>query len=156
MPSPLTALAPDTAAPDIDADATQPASFDSTSPAARTTRVLLIDPDRNARLYLRAKLASAQFFEVDEAATGAEALGLVKQCSYRLAVLDLEQADTGSWKLLRQLRESGKVSQILMTGTRFSPLDRVRAWFADVSATLVKPLHPAKFMRELEKIRRRK
>ncbi|MDO9400879.1 MAG: response regulator [Polaromonas sp.] len=136
-------------------DSTAPAALEDGHAAASLLRVLLIDPDRDARLYLRAKLAAARLYDVDEAATGADALALLTHGAYKLVLLDLEQADMGIWKLLRHLRQSGRVSQTILTGARFSPLDRLRAWFGDVSMTMVKPLHPARLMRELEKVRRR-
>lgn len=135
-----------------DAD-TAPAPLDAPlSPSPDSdSRVLVIDPDRDARLYLRAKMASVGLMQVDEATTGAEAMHLLRFHVYRLVVLDLELADVNSWKLVRQLNESTPpIRHVILTGASLSKLDAVRGWFSNARGSLAKPLDPVRLRRLLK------
>lgn len=129
---------------DIDSNAaTEPAPPDLRPPEPGAFAVLVADADSNARLYLRAKLASEGLMQVDEASTGAEALHLLETRCYKLIILDLDFRDTDSWQLVRQVGESRPaVDFLLLTGSHVSRLDGVRGWFAGARACMRKPLHP--------------
>lgn len=135
-----------------DADtAPTPLEAPPSPPPDSDNRVLVIDPDRDARLYLRAKMASVGLMQVDEATTGAEALHLLRFHVYRLVVLDLELADVNSWKLVRQLNESTPpVRHVILTGASLSKLDAVRGWFSNARGSLAKPLDPVRLRRLLK------
>jgi hypothetical protein len=63
---------------DVDSEApTAPSPLDTLQPEAEQARVLVVDADLGARLYLRARLSMAKLTQVDEAATGVEALKLM-------------------------------------------------------------------------------
>ena len=71
---------------------TQPSVLQWLEPEPEHMQALVIDPDRESRFYLRAKLAMAGLFLADEAANGAEALYLLKTRRYRVVILDLDNA----------------------------------------------------------------
>lgn len=132
--------------PDVDAQAsTEPTPLEPAPPAGERGPVLVVDADRDARLYLRARLAVAGRPQVDEAASAAEALQLINTRLYRLVILSLDLPDMDGWKLVEQVKASRPViHELLLTGSRISPVDTVRAWFAGARACLRKPLDPRK------------
>lgn len=116
--------------------------------------VLVVDADDNARLYLRAKLASAGLLRVDEAGTSAQALQLLDTRCYKLVILDLDLPDSNSWELVKQIRAARPaVDCLLLTGSHVSWLDGMRGWLAGARACQRKPLHPGKLKLLLGEVR---
>lgn len=112
---------------------------------AARPNVLVIDADPEARFYLRAKLATAGLPQVDEAATGAEALLRLHTRVYKVVLLDLDLPDFASWQLLKQIGSSRPAMKVLiLTGSKVSRLDALRGWFAGARGSLRKPLDPVK------------
>lgn len=137
-----------------DAEAiTAPAPLQPAAATPAETRVLLIDAERDARLYLRAKFSMAGLAWIDEAETGAQALELLHTNAYGLVLVDLGLGDVNSWTLIREIRASRPATaRLIVTGAGLTPLDAVRAWFAGAKGALAKPLHPGKLKRLLEKL----
>ena len=132
--------------------ATAPASLEL-PPGSEPVYALVVDADRDARLYLRAKLATAGLMQVDEAASGAQALQRLTTRRYRLVILDLELPDMDSWQLVRQVDESRPaVDCLILTGSRVSWFDGVRGWFGGARGCLRKPLHPGKLKQLLRNV----
>jgi CheY-like chemotaxis protein len=125
-----------TAPSPLDAPATQP---------PEQAQVLVVDADRDARLYLRARLAMAGMLLVDEAATGTEALKLMDTRLYKLVILDMDLPDMERWEMVKRVGATQPpVEFLILTGNNLSPLDAVRGWFAGARGSLSKPLHPGK------------
>jgi CheY-like chemotaxis protein len=147
----LDLLSESTALLDLDLD------FDSEAPTAPSplegppteppeqAQVLVVDADRDARLYLRARLAMAGMLLVDEAATGTEALKLMDTRLYKLVILDMDLPDMERWEMVKRVAATQPpVEFLILTGNSLSPLDAVRGWFAGARGSLSKPLHPGK------------
>jgi CheY-like chemotaxis protein len=147
----LDLLSESTALLDLDLD------FDSEAPTApapleapateppEQAQVLVVDADRDARLYLRARLAMAGMLLVDEAATGTEALKLMDTRLYKLVILDMDLPDVERWEMVKRVGATQPpVEFLILTGSKLSPLDAVRGWFAGARGSLSKPLHPGK------------
>jgi CheY-like chemotaxis protein len=147
----LDLLSESTALLDLDLD------FDSEAPTApsplegppteppQQAQVLVVDADRDARLYLRARLAMAGMLLVDEAATGTEALKLMDTRLYKLVILDMDLPDMERWEMVKRVGATQPpVEFLILTGKQLSPLDAVRGWFAGARGSLSKPLHPGK------------
>lgn len=112
---------------------------------ASTRRVLVVDAARDARLYLRAKLAAAGLYEVDEAASGAEALVLLDHHHYHLVTVDLGLTDMDSWQLVKRVDSTRPaIAHLVVTGA--DPVWRrgLQARFAGAQVYLPKPLDPEK------------
>ncbi len=143
---------------DVDSEAvTAPAPLESPEPLEPSEPdplpVLVVDADPAARLYLRAKLAMAELMQIDEAATGAEALQRLRTRRYALVILDLGLPDMDSWLLVKQVGEvRPAVGFLILTGSRVSWLDGVRGWFAGARGCLRKPLHPGKLKQLLRNV----
>ena len=141
--------APNRVGPDVAIDfgpPTEPQPLDAGgSDEAREgrNRILLIDTDRAARLYWRAKLASAGHLLVDDAPTGEVALQLVRAGIYTLVILDVDLTDVNSWVLLKVLKEATpSITQFIVTGASLTLRDTLRAWFSGARGSLRKPLDP--------------
>jgi CheY-like chemotaxis protein len=142
---------------DLDFDSTAdtaPAPLEAGAPEPEHAQVLVVDADRDARLYLRARLAMAGMLQVDEAATGAEALKLIDSRLYKLVVLDMDLPDVDRWDMVKRVGASRPAIEFLiLTASRLSQADVVRGWFAGARGSLGKPLHPGKLKRLLRSTR---
>ena len=108
-------------------------------------QALIVSPDRDVRLYLRARLALARVTLADEAETAASALDLARDKQYDVAVVDCGVQDLTAWSLLRQLRKGRRpVAHVALTKQRRSLAEHVRAWFGGAEALLDQPPHPAR------------
>jgi CheY-like chemotaxis protein len=125
-------------------------------PAAQLgKRALVLDTDREARLYFRAKLASAGIYAVDEVTNAQQALEKLKSDYYDLAIIDmpLPTTDMNVWDLVADIAAvKPKAPQVVLVSTSRSFMTRFRAWRSGVKALLAKPPHPGKFQSLLQKI----
>ena len=151
-------LQPESSSLDLDLDfdsqaPTAPAPLEAPEPLPERPQVLVVDADRDARLYLRARLAMAGFVKIDEATTGTEALKLIDTHLYKLVILDLELPDMEPWEMVKRVEASRPaIAYLILTGSRISPLDTVRGWFGGARGSLRKPLHPGKLKRLLRSV----
>lgn len=133
---------PDDHASDADTT-TEPAPLEAQAPAQPGERVLVVDANLAARLYVRAKLANAGLLFVDEAATGAEAQAFMAAHTYVLAMVDVGIADTDGWALAgKAVRHLGGSGHVVVMRDKLGFLDKWRAYFAGAHRALAKPLHP--------------
>lgn len=131
------------------------ALFDSSGrgPLVRK-RVLIVDDDLTARLYLKAKLSLLEpVVDVDEAATGDEAMQMVRTFIYDGVLLDINMPGTDGYAVCRAIKRpsskspsssSGRVPKVVIITSRDGMVDRVRGSLAGADAYLRKPPHPAK------------
>jgi len=137
----------DTQPPDADGPATLPPD----EPPRR--RALIVNTDRDERLYMRAKLALAELCEADEAESAAQALELARDNKYVVAVVDFNLPDGDGWKLFKELAAGPRpVDKVIITKASPSIRERMRAWFAGVAGFFEKPPHPAKLHEALLKV----
>ena len=134
---------------------TQPSVLQWLEPEPEHMQALVIDPDRESRFYLRAKLAMAGLFLADEAANGAEALYLLKTRRYRVVILDLDLPDMNGWSLAAKVRLGGKIAlteSLVLTRRKLSWLDEIRARRTGANHWLRKPLHPIELAQVLQQV----
>ena len=118
-------------------------------------RVLIANADRDERLYLRAKLALVHLTQADEAETGAQALELTRANQYDVALVDFALPDVEGWAFLKELRQSQPaIGHVIITKSRPSLIERLRAWLGGADGLLDKPPHPGKLQGLLEKYQR--
>ena len=116
-------------------------------------RALIVCADPDVRLYLRAKLALADLTQADEAETGAYALELLRYNAYAVAVVDFALPDVDGWALLKQLGECRPpIPHVIITKSRPTFGERVRAWFAGAEGVFERPPHPGKLHELLLKV----
>lgn len=126
-----------------DEDDTAPMALEGAP--ATTRRVLVVDAGRDARLYLRAKLATAGLYEVDEAASGADALALLARHTYHLVTVDLGLTDMDSWQLVKVVDGTRPaIAHLFITGAEPGWRRGLQARFSGAQVYLPKPLDPEK------------
>jgi CheY-like chemotaxis protein len=139
---------------DVEGD-TQPSVLQWLAPEPEMMQALVIDPDRESRFYLRAKLAMAGLFLADEAANGSEALYLLKTRRYRVVILDLDLPDMNGWQLANKVRPGGSTGgteSLVLTRHKLSWMDEFRARRTGADHWLRKPLHPIELAQVLHKV----
>ena len=118
-------------------------------------RALVLDVDRDSRLYFRAKLGSAGIYAVDEALTAEQALTMMGTQLYALAIVDADLPSMGMdvWQLVAEISGIKPLPpQLLVVSKRRSLWMRFKAWRAGVLALLSKPPHPGKLQKLLRNL----
>ena len=78
-------------------------------------RVLIVDDETNVRLNLRTTL-EAEHYDIFEANSADQALELLAEHSFTLAILDMRMPGMDGLELLAKMRESGiKVPAVIVT-----------------------------------------
>jgi two-component system, NarL family, invasion response regulator UvrY len=85
---------------------------------ARLIRALIADANMLIRTGLRSLLvqlmdAGRDICEIDEAASGAQVLGFLREHAYRLCLLDVSLPERGGLEILRHLRKAGGATRVL-------------------------------------------
>lgn len=110
-------------------------------PGVRQT--LLVEPVRDDRLYLRARLALAGLIDVDEVESSAEALTRLRECHYDIVVVNVDLLDN-PWGLVEQLVSSKPpIESVVVTTVNRSWSMHERAEQAGCRALLDKPFDPS-------------
>jgi len=112
--------------------------------------ILIVDDDENIRRTLRLILES-EGYDVDEAASGKEAVEKSKEKIYNLALLDIVLPDMQGTQLLKELGETTpKMVKIMITG--YPNLENaVESLNYGADAYLIKPVNFEKLISVVEK-----
>jgi DNA-binding response OmpR family regulator len=111
-------------------------------------RVLVVDDDLTARLYLRAKLSLIVGIDVYEASSGDEALKISEFTVFDGVLLDVDMGDKNGYYVCRAIKRQSqahgvKPPKIYMITSRTSVIDRMRAKLAGADAFMSKPPYPS-------------
>ncbi len=118
-------------------------------------RVLVVDEDLSARLYLRAKLALLDRVDVYEACSGEEAEQMSQTTLFDGVLLEVNMAGgKDGYAVCRSIRQhsrklGGKQPKIYIVTSRSGILQHLRATLAGADAFMSKPPHPSKLRRLL-------
>ena len=119
-------------------------------PGVRLT--LLVDPSRDERLYLRARLSLAGLIEVDEVDSVAQAMAKVRERHYDVVIVDVDSPDD-PWGLVERLvTHDPPVGSVVVTTTNNSWQMHERAELAGCRAVLDKPYDPGHVFRVLQMV----
>ncbi len=110
-------------------------------------RVLVVDDDVSARMYLRAKLALVEGIDVYEASSGDEALQMSEFTPFDGILLDVNMAGQDGYAVCRTIKRQsrsrgGKLPKIYLVTSRSGMMDRMRATLAGADAFISKPPLP--------------
>ena len=120
-------------------------------PGVRQT--LLVDPSRENRMYLRARLALAGMLEVSDAHDSATALELARRQHFNLVVVHLDAATLNGWNLVENLVAlEPAIGSILLTTSDPSWHLQERAEQAGCVGLLQVPFDPTEIMSILRKV----
>jgi CheY-like chemotaxis protein len=149
------AIVRDEGALDIDIDllADAPAPAPPTRPAPGIRHALLVDPVREHRMYLRARLALAGLVVAEEAQTGAQALELAGQRHFDLVITSLDLYDISGWKLIEQLVAlEPAIGAVVLTMQDASWHAHEQAEQAGCRGVLVRPFDPLQVHQLLQRV----
>ena len=110
-----------------------------------THQIIVVDDEKTLRHFLSLNLKE-EGYEVVEAADGKTALGLVKEKSFDVALIDLRLTDMNGLEVMRQLRQiSPQTSVIILTGyaTLDSAIEALRQGAHDY---VTKPFNTAELL----------
>ncbi len=116
-------------------------------------RVLVVDDEKQIRAILRAYLTS-EGFQVQEAATGAQALHLLTTEPPDLVLLDVGLPDLDGLEVLRTLRKTSDVYVVLVTA-RAEELDKIIGLGVGADDYVTKPFSPREVVARVKAVLRR-
>ncbi len=117
-------------------------------------RILVVDDDRNTRLFLRGVLEGAGY-TVTEAADGAQALGLLESTHIDLAVLDIMMPNMDGYEFTRTLRQSDNNLPILMVSAKQLPADKHKGFLVGTDDYITKPIDDEEMLFRIKALLRR-
>lgn len=121
-------------------------------------RVLVVDDDLTARLYLRARLMLRGHVQIMEASSGREALELLHVLpDLHAAFLDVDMGVQNGYELCKAIRawvrsQGGRQPKIYMITSRSSVVDKMRAKIVGADGLLSKPPAPKELARLLAQL----
>lgn len=104
------------------------------------TPVLIVDDEANMRQLVTIYL-SKEGFQVHQAASGEEALELIKHTPFRVVIIDIMMPGMDGWTLCRKIKEQYNTG-ILVLSARTEVKDRVKGLNLGADDYLVKPFDP--------------
>ena len=116
--------------------------------------ILVVDDEPNIRQLIQ-KYASFEGHKVTQAADGAEALEICRQCGFDLVILDVMMPELDGFATLERLRRSSPRTPVLMLSARGEEYDRIRGFELGVDDYVVKPFSPKELMLRAAAILRR-
>jgi two-component system response regulator CpxR len=123
-------------------------------PLMAANNILIIDDDRRLTEMLDEYL-SAEGLTLTAVATGTQGLREAGQTSYDLIILDVMLPGISGFELLRQLRDSGSRTPVLMLTARGDDVDRIVGLEMGADDYLAKPFNPRELVARIKAILRR-
>ena len=117
-------------------------------------RILVVDDDRNTRLFLRGVLEGAGY-TVTEASDGVQALGLLESTHIDLAVLDIMMPNMDGYEFTRTLRQSDNNLPILMVSAKQLPADKHKGFLVGTDDYITKPIDDEEMLFRIKALLRR-
>ncbi len=129
----------------------QPLPHDTQQPK----KVLVVDDDLTARLYMRSRLMLRGHVEIFEASNGQQGIEMARHQMFDAILLDVDMGQINGYEVCRAIRNQMKQDQfkparIYIITSRSSVVDKMRAKMAGADAFLSKPPHPAQLAQLLE------
>ena len=116
--------------------------------------VLVVDDDKNTRLFLSAVLESEQY-TVFTAANGEEALRIIDEEHIDLVVLDIMMPKMDGYEFTKLLRESNNNLPILMVSAKQLPEDKQRGFLVGTDDYMTKPIDEVEMLLRIKALLRR-
>lgn len=120
-------------------------------------RVLVVDDDLTARLYLRSRLMLRGNVQLVEAADGAQAMDILQAQSFDALLLDVDMGTPNGFEVCSAARRfarnrGDKQPRIYLVTSRSNMLDKMRGKLVGADEFLTKPPQPAEFARLLAQL----
>lgn len=122
--------------------------------SANTGRILVIEDNALLAAGVRSNL-EFEGYQVEVAATGGEGLRLAHDRTFALVVLDLMLPDIDGFRVLRELREHGVETPVLILTALGDETDKVRGFRFGADDYVTKPFGLMEFLARVEALLRR-
>ena len=116
--------------------------------------LLVVDDDKNTRLFLTALLEEAGY-TVTAASNGEEALEMMDRAHIDLVVLDIMMPKMDGYEFTRLLRESDNDLPILMVSAKQLPADKHKGFAVGTDDYVTKPIDDEEFLYRIKALLRR-
>ena len=116
--------------------------------------ILVVDDDKNTRLFLRAVLEGAGY-TVSAATNGEDALEVLDREHVDLVVLDIMMPKMDGYEFTRTVRESNNNMPILMVSAKQLPADKHRGFEAGTDDYITKPIDDEEMLLRIKALLRR-
>ena len=116
--------------------------------------LLVVDDDKNTRLFLTALLEDAGY-TVTAASNGEEALEVMDRAHIDLVVLDIMMPKMDGYEFTRLLRESDNNLPILMVSAKQLPTDKHKGFAVGTDDYITKPIDDEEFLYRIKALLRR-
>ena len=117
-------------------------------------RILVVDDDKNTRLYFQAVLENAGY-TVSTAQNGEEALQMMVHTHVDLVVLDVMMPQMDGYEFTRTLREAQNNLPILMVSAKQLPRDKHAGFLAGPDDYMTKPIDEDEMLFRIKALLRR-
>lgn len=116
--------------------------------------ILVVDDDKNTRLFLRA-LLEGNGYTVFTADNGEAALEVMGKAHVDLAVLDIMMPKMDGYEFTKILRESDNNLPILMVSAKQLPTDKYKGFDAGIDDYMTKPINKEELLYRIKALLRR-
>ncbi len=116
--------------------------------------ILVVDDDKNTRMFLRAVLENAKY-TVSVAKNGLEALEIFDREHIDLVVLDIMMPKMDGYELTESLREAGNNVPILMVSAKQLPKDKHKGFLVGTDDYITKPIDDEEMLYRIKALLRR-
>lgn len=116
--------------------------------------ILVVDDDKNTRLFLSAVVAGAGY-TVYTAENGVDALDVMDKEHIDLVVVDIMMPKMDGYEFTRTLRESDNNLPILMVSAKQLPVDKFKGFDAGIDDYMTKPINKEEFLYRIKALLRR-
>lgn len=116
--------------------------------------ILVVDDDKNTRLFLSAVVAGAGY-TVYTAENGVDALDVMDKEHIDLVVIDIMMPKMDGYEFTRTLRESDNNLPILMVSAKQLPVDKFKGFDAGIDDYMTKPINKEEFLYRIKALLRR-
>ena len=116
--------------------------------------ILVVDDDKNTRLYMQAVLEGAGY-TVFTAKNGEDALQMMEREHIDLAVLDVMMPKMDGYEFTRTLREASNNLPILMVSAKQLPIDKHKGFAAGTDDYITKPVDEEEMLFRIKALLRR-
>ena len=116
--------------------------------------ILVVDDDKNTRLFLKAVLEDAGY-KVTTAKNGIDALDVIDKNHIDLIVLDIMMPKMDGYELTRSLREANNSLPILMISAKQLPADKHKGFIVGTDDYITKPIDDEEMLYRIKALLRR-
>lgn len=116
--------------------------------------VLVVDDDKNTRLYFRALLENERF-TVFTAENGIEALAVMDREHIDVAIVDIMMPKMDGYAFTEELRAVNNQLPILMVSAKQLPSDRKKGYLVGIDDYMSKPIDPEEMILRIRSLLRR-